>query len=125
VKKKKKIKIGVFLVILSVGILAHHWLSKTNEIIKNYGISFGVNGWFFILLSIVFIVLLSIFWWRNNFFGINFIMVGGWINLIDRIIFGYVRDYWQIGRVYNNLADWIIQTGIIILLVEIWIIKLK
>jgi lipoprotein signal peptidase len=110
---------------LLVGILTHHQLSKTSEIFKNYGISFGVNGWFFVVLSIIFIVLLSIFWWKNNFLGINFLMVGGWINLIDRIVLGYVRDYWKFGWIYNNLADWIIQIGIIIFLVEIWIIKLK
>ena len=51
--------------------------------------------------------------------------VGGWINLIDRLIFGYVRDYWTLGWVYNNLADWLIQIGIIIFLSELWIKKLK
>lgn len=110
---------------LLIGVSSHHQLSKANEIIKNYGISFGINACFIILLSIIFIILLSIFWWRNNFWGINFVMVGGWINLIDRIFLGYVRDYWNLGWIYNNLADWIIQIGIIMFLVEIWIIKLK
>ena len=97
----------------------------TNNVTKNYGISFGISGWFYILLSLVFVVLLSIIWWKDKFFGINLIVVGGWINLIDRIIFGYVRDYWNLGWIYNNLPDWMIQVGVIIFLLEIWIKKLK
>lgn len=107
------------------GELVHHWLSVRGVVIKNYGISFGVGGWFFIVLNIIFVVLLTKIWWKNNLLSIGLVMVGGWINLIDRAIFGYVRDYWQFGLVYNNLADWIIQVGVIIFLLEIWIKKLK
>jgi lipoprotein signal peptidase len=71
------------------------------------------------------VVLLTIIWWKNNLLGISLVMVGGWINLFDRIIFGYVRDYWQLGWVYNNLADWIIQVGVIMFLSKLWIKKLK
>lgn len=108
-----------------IGVLTHNWLSSMLIITKNYGISFGIEGWFFVLLSIIFVVILSITWWKNNFVGISFIVAGGWINLIDRIIFGYVRDYWQFGWIYNNIADWIIQIGVIIFLMEIWTKKLK
>ena len=125
VKRKKRVKIGTVFGVWLIGMLAHHWLSSTMVVTKNYGISFGVGGWFFILLSVIFVVMLSIIWWKNNFVGVNLIVAGGWINLIDRIIFGYVRDYWQFGWVYNNIADWMIQIGVIIFLLEIWIKKSK
>lgn len=105
--------------------MTHQRLSATNIIIKNYGISFGIGGWFFILLSLVFVGIISTIWWRNDHGGVILMVVGGWINLIDRIVFGYVRDYWKLGSIYNNLADWIIQVGVIIFLSKIWIKKLK
>ena len=110
---------------LLVGGIAHQRLSATNIITKNYGISFGVDGWVFILLSVLFVVLFSLIWWKNDIGGINLIVVGGWINLIDRIVLGYVRDYWKLGFIYNNLADWMIQIGVIIFLSKIWIKKSK
>lgn len=125
VKKKKKLKIANILGLSLVTEIVHYWLSSSNEIVKNYGISFGIEGWFLIFLNIFFIFLLTIYWWRNNLLGVSLIVVGAWINLIDRIVFGYVRDYWRFGWVYNNLADWMIQVGIIIFLSKIWIKKLK
>lgn len=123
VKKKKKIKIGAVLGLWLIGELAHQWLSVTRVVVKNFGISFGIGGWFFIFLNVIIVVLLTRIWWKNNLAGINLVIVGGWINLIDRIFFGYVRDYWQFGWVYNNLADWMIQIGVIIFLSKIWIKK--
>lgn len=125
VKKKKKLSFVVILSIWLLGELVHFSLASTNNIIKNYGISFGINGGFFIILNIIFVVILTKIWFKNNLLSLGLMSVGGWINLIDRLIFGYVRDYWYLGRVYNNLADWLIQIGIIIFLSELWIKKLK
>ena len=125
VKKKKKLSFVVILSIWLLGELVHFSLASTNNIIKNYGISFGINGGFFIILNIIFVVILTKIWFKNNLLSLGLMLVGGWINLIDRLIFGYVRDYWYLGRVYNNLADWLIQIGIIIFLSELWIKKLK
>jgi len=58
--------------------------------------------------------------WKKNFWGINLVLLGGWINMIDRLVFGYVRDYWQFGVVYNNLADWIISIGVGMFVWELW-----
>lgn len=125
VKKKKKLSFVVILSIWLLGELVHFSLASTNNIIKNYGISFGVNGGFFIILNIIFVVILTKIWFKNNLLSLGLMLVGGWINLIDRLIFGYVRDYWTLGWVYNNLADWLIQIGVIIFLSELWIKKLK
>lgn len=125
VKKKKKLSFVVILSIWLLGELVHFSLASTNNIIKNYGISFGINGGFFIILNIIFLVILTKIWFKNNLLSLGLMLVGGWINLIDRLIFGYVRDYWYLGWVYNNLADWLIQIGVIIFLSELWIKKLK
>lgn len=125
VKKKKKLSFVVILSIWLLGELVHFSLASTNNIIKNYGISFGVNGGFFIILNIIFVIILTKIWFKNNLLSLGLMLVGGWINLIDRLIFGYVRDYWTLGWVYNNLADWLIQIGVIIFLSELWIKKLK
>lgn len=121
VKKRKKLKIaitlGLFLIIEGL----HCWLSMLGNVIKNYGVSFGINGWFFVFLNIFFVILLTKYWWKYNYFGLNLIVVGGWVNAIDRLFLGYVRDYWKLGIIYNNLADWIIQIGVIIFLSKLWI----
>lgn len=124
VKKKKNLSFGVILNLWLLGELAHFSLASTKEVVKNYGISFGINGGFFIILNIIFVVILTKIWFKNNLLGLGLMLVGGWINLIDRLIFGYVRDYWTLGWVYNNLADWLIQIGVIIFLSELWIKKL-
>lgn len=125
VKKKKRISFGIFLIVLLIGILGHYWLSEVNVVIKNYGISFGLDGWILIGLSIVLVLVLAVFWLRNYDYGSGLMLIGGMINLVDRFVFGYVRDYWKIGWVYNNLADWIIQAGVIIFLSQLWTKKLK
>lgn len=91
-------------------------------IVKNYGISFGLNGDIFIGLSIIFILF---FLWLaiKNGRGYWLIFIGGSLNLIERLTLGYVRDYWNfLGLgLYNNINDWIIGIGVLICLFElIW-----
>jgi lipoprotein signal peptidase len=40
-------------------------------------------------------------------------VVGGGLNVGEKLIFGYVRDYWRIPflPVYNNINDWLIFGG--------------
>jgi lipoprotein signal peptidase len=53
--------------------------------------------------------------------GCIFIFIGGFLNLFERIIFGYVRDYWNFLGVglYNNINDWIIGVGVLICLIDL------
>ena len=54
--------------------------------------------------------------------------VGGSINLMERIRLGYVSDYWNIlnSGLYNNVNDWLIFIGAILVVVEIlWKKRLK
>jgi len=88
--------------------------------VKNYGISFGIYGIFFIVLNIIFVLL---------FFGLAIkkgrgfwlIFIGGAANLTERIILGYVRDYWNFlySGLYNNINDWIIGVGVLFCLIDL------
>ncbi|MDD4410349.1 MAG: signal peptidase II [Candidatus Shapirobacteria bacterium] len=88
--------------------------------VKNYGISFGINGVFFIVLSIFF-VLLFLFLSIKKGKGYWLIFMGGLANLIERIVLGYVRDYWNfLGLgLYNNINDWIIGIGVLFCLSDL------
>ena len=83
--------------------------------VKNYGISFGINGDIFIVLNIIFILLFLVLAIKKGR-GYWLIFVGGFLNLAERIIFGYVKDYWNfLGLgLYNNINDWIIGIGVLI-----------
>ncbi len=88
--------------------------------VKNYGISFGISGPFFIGLSVI-LVILFLFLAIKKGKGYWLIFIGGFLNLSERIIFGYVRDYWNfLGLgLYNNVNDWIIGVGVLICLIDL------
>jgi lipoprotein signal peptidase len=50
--------------------------------------------------------------------SISLILAGGGVNLIDRLRFGYVRDYWIWKWFYNNIADWVIGLGVVWMLIK-------
>jgi len=88
--------------------------------VKNYGISFGIDGMVFIVLSVVFVfifLILSIK--KGRWYWLIFI--GGFLNLTERIMFGYVRDYWNFLGIglYNNINDWIIGVGVLFCLIDL------
>ncbi len=90
--------------------------------IRNYGISFGINGIFFVILGVIFVVLFLVLAIKKGR-GYWLIFIGGFLNLIERIIFGYVHDYWNfLGTgLYNNINDWLIGFGVLICLIDlIW-----
>ncbi len=89
------------------------------------GVSFGLGGDWVVGVNLVLLVWLGYFAWRENSLGIWLILVGGGVNLIDRLIWGYVRDYWWLGPVYNNIADWIISLGVGVFIWELWKKRLK
>lgn len=77
----------------------------------NQGISFGVimgSEWiFWILISIIFVWLFSERMWL--------VLAGGVANVISRIVWGGVVDYWNFwGLFTNNLADWMIGVGVLL-----------
>ena len=121
VKKLKRLKLIIIGLLFGiVGFLVHNYLAKVLQIFPNPGFSFGLYS--DLLLAGVFLVLVVIMtlFWRRGDLGLMIIIIGGLINFTDRIIFGYVRDYWSFYFVYNNLADWIIFFGVLYSIVALW-----
>lgn len=108
-----------------LAIIGHEFLASRLAVVVNPGVSFGVEFplVFIILLNLV---ILFLFLGRKDW-GLFLISMGGLINLLDRIRFDYVRDYWQfLGTgLYNNLNDWLIAIGLLIFSVELIWTKLK
>lgn len=86
--------------------------------IKNYGISFGqiIPGMLWLQGG----VWLMTCWWllKSKNWRVGLIVVGGGLNLWQRIQWGYVVDYWRIPMtdVYNNINDWLIFGGVVLYL---------
>jgi lipoprotein signal peptidase len=119
VKKLKRLKFGLLLLLTGTIFEFIHNSLGGGIVVNNYGVSFGLKGTFLIFLSVVFVLFLTYFSFKKEVWGLGLVSIGGWINLIDRVEFGYVRDYWWLGPVYNNIADWIIAIGVGLFLIKI------
>jgi signal peptidase II len=93
------------------------------EFVQNYYISLSipVGGLFVIILSIL-IVLGLIAWfvhsWSLNkpilLMALSLVILGAASNIYDRIIYGYVIDYFSFKYLFtNNMADMMIFIGVI------------
>lgn len=100
----------------------HNFIANQLLITKNYGVSFSMNWINILYLNILFILIVSYFYFKNKSYFVSLILIGGIINLSDRLVFGYVRDYWNFGGILiNNLNDWFIGVGVLLFLLEtIW-----
>jgi signal peptidase II len=95
-------------------------------LIKNYGLPFGIktaNATSLIIVGACFLVFLiySFFYHRGlskkQSLGLALLLSGAASNILDRIFFGYVRDFFDLGLGFVfNLADAFIVLGILILL---------
>jgi lipoprotein signal peptidase len=86
--------------------------------IRNYGISFGNNIPGLYLVNIIMIVVLFVWWWRSRNWRILLIIIGGGLNFLERLRYGYIIDYWKVPviGVYNNINDWLIFIGVVLCL---------
>jgi len=96
--------------------LAHNFLAGRLAVSKNFGISFGIQvaGEWVVLALFLMVILI-----KNKNWGWLMIFSGGLANVIDRLIFGYVRDYCRlpvVGAFSNNINDWLIFVGFILIL---------
>src|SRR5579872_2618253 len=91
--------------------------------LKNFGLGFSLN---FGLVANILIVALALgffiyFYWRDdgqrNLLGqwtFALIFAGAASNILDRIVFGYVRDFLDLGLGFTfNLADAMLVVGLI------------
>lgn len=84
--------------------------------IINQGASLGLSFPFLGLVSLVFLISLIIIWFKEKgAWGLLLMVFGGGLNLIERLRFGGVRDYWRIPltSLYNNLNDYLIAFGVV------------
>lgn len=99
--------------------------------LQNRGAAFssmeGIGMWFFILLTVIAICVMLYYFFKSDNSKIDFalalIMAGALGNLIDRICFGYVRDFFRFyifGSPFAvfNVADACITLGCILLIFE-------
>jgi signal peptidase II len=87
------------------------------HLIKNTGMSFGLLPNKVILMIIVSVLFLGLLWWfRKEFrdckYCFMFLVIGTIGNLIDRILRGYVVDFFDLGWFpVFNLSDTLITLG--------------
>jgi len=82
----------------------------------NGGASFGIKFLGLELISGFILIILVIIWWKDKkIWGILLMIMGGGLNLMERVRYGGVVDYWQIPftNIYNNINDYLIVIGVI------------
>lgn len=115
-------KIVILIVGILVAFLVHWSICSRVVVIKNYGISFSINWINSLFLNIIFILIIGYLYCKKKSYSLILILIGGLVNMGDRLIFGFVRDYWNFGGILvNNLNDWFIGIGVLLFLIEmIW-----
>lgn len=96
------------------------WFQMRDAVVMNEGGFLGIlpEFWWLGGLLLVWLVLFH-HWTRQEGwqrFGLLLILTGGLANLLDRIIFGSVRDfiYYPMFGFYGNLADIFLVVGVLI-----------
>ena len=108
----------------------------TIEYVRNYGAAFNIlsgNRLFLSFISVISTIILSYFIFIReneliNKFGLSFILAGSIGNGIDRIFNGYVIDFIKIKYIdfpVFNIADIVINIGVLILMISYFRYKNK
>ena len=101
------------------------WASSRGLVVLNTGISFGVGNFsqnMVIVCLICLTVAAAVSWWRwassspRHVLAAGLFFAGALSNILDRLLYGAVRDWLPLLIVKNNLADWAIFLGILLLL---------
>ena len=111
----KKIKNKGIVVLLPIMVwLAHSCLVARLGVVQNKGISFGIDLPMTEVFLVIFLAILAREIVKSFKWSIYLVFVGGMINFTDRLLVGFVRDYFKVLFFYNNLADWVIFVGVIL-----------
>ncbi len=94
----------------------------TFERVANTGASFGFfQGYNAALFVVGLAILLGVYWYRDRLpvLASWLIITGGTSNLTDRLVYGYVVDYINIGwwPVFN-VADMMLSVGVAVVLID-------
>ncbi len=112
----------------AIGAGGLNWITFVDH--RNYGVSFGIELPSFLATSLVIlflIILLYLFFMNGNYpnvyyLGLMISIGGGFSNLIDRLILGFVRDFISISYLpIFNLADVAIVIGVSLIVMGIFI----
>jgi len=89
---------------------------------QNNGASFGINFWGLNIVALFFLLIVFSMWRADKNKGWILILIGGGLNLIERIFFGFVNDYLPIfgTNIYNNINDYLIFIGGIMVIWDKW-----
>jgi len=100
------------------------------ELYYNQGVAFGIVLPHTVMILVSVLILLLLVWWVirlihfqafGKMFFVLLVLVGGFSNLLDRLLFKSVVDYVSIfSLTVFNLADCYIVIGIIVLLYSYW-----
>ena len=91
--------------------------------VENTGISFGINFPGMVVVEILTLAIVGYFLIKNiKDLGWWMIMLGGGLNLRERLLYGRVTDYWPILNtgIYNNINDYLIFIGLVIVIWKKW-----
>lgn len=97
----------------------HQLLAVNLPTVMNMGVAFGFldqRQWNLVLISLVLVFGIV----KRGRFGWKLMLAGGAVNYWDRLLFGYVRDYWSFagGKIYNNINDWVVMVGLVVLIYQ-------
>lgn len=109
--------------------------------IRNTGASFGLfegQQFLFFIVTILALLLFGYFFASSNWktkkvytLAFVFLISGTLGNAIDRMLYGYVIDYIQVpflpfvGNTYFNLADALLNVGIVLLIIDVLFLETK
>lgn len=121
----------VFLLLVSLDQISKWWAQQAGLVTWNEGIAFGLGqgriSQAVVTLGLTLVLFIA---WRvvgqistKNSLPGTFILAGAFSNLIDRILFGAVRDWLPVPLMglQNNMADWLIAAGVILLIKELFL----
>ncbi|HEX8923972.1 MAG TPA: signal peptidase II [Patescibacteria group bacterium] len=123
-KEKTKLKTVALLICgIALNIGMHLLLSaSTAGPIVNQGISFNQIFPGITLVNLGLSGMLLYWFWQAPNWGTGLMISGALSNLFDRIVRGGVVDYWKIPAtgIFNNINDWLIAAGVVILIKNLW-----
>jgi signal peptidase II len=118
--------VPTLLILIFIDQITKAYFASRDFFVANYGLLFTLDFGTVLNASIVVLVLVFFLWLYRGYKDVNnkvsefafaLIFAGAISNLIDRLIFGFVRDFADFGLGFTfNLADLFIVIGLVLLL---------
>lgn len=112
-------------IVLIVDQVSKYFAIQTTGFTINTGISFNLFASAGITIALIIAYVLFFEWscsrWQEKYpIAMGLVLGGGLSNLVDRVVYGGVRDFLPVPfiGVVNNLADWMIVVGLLLILIK-------